>query len=244
MSTGAGQPATRPERVQEPEEPHRPPRWWKLFLLGLIGVFAGLAVYSLFTVSGGPGSAGGASASKTAARRTGGTPSAAASATPATTTPSSSPSASPISHALTVASIAAFGPDGTSDGDDPGNVPLINGGGQPWHSSWYTTPEFGDLQAGTGLLLDMGQQVTVSSVRLVLGSQAGADVQVRVGNTTALAGLSTAATATDVGGTVRLSASVPVSGRYVLVWFTALPPNGQGNYQVNVYGVTVNGLAV
>lgn len=244
MSIGAGGPATKPDPVQEPGESHRPPGWWKLFLLGLFGVFAVLAVYGLLTVSGGPGSAGGASASKTAspaAKRTGDTPSAAASATPATTTPSSSPSASPASHALTVASIVAFGPDGTSDGDDPGNVSRINGGGQPWHSSWYTTPEFGDLQAGTGLLLDMGQQVTVSSVRLALGSQPGADVQVRVGDTAALADLSTAATATDVGGTVRLSASVPVSGRYVLVWFTALPPNGQGKYQVNVYGATVDG---
>jgi len=141
-----------------------------------------------------------------------------------------------------VASIVAFGPDGTSDGDNPGAVSRINGtGAEPWSSSWYTTPEFGNLQVGTGLLLDMGSPVTVSSVQLVLGSQQGTDIQVRVGNTAALASLSTVATATDAGGTVRLSVATRASDRYVLIWFTALPPNGQGNYQVSVYSATVDG---
>jgi hypothetical protein len=243
---GTGRSATRPEPVQEPGEPQRPATWWKFFLLGLISVFVVLAVYGLLTMSGGPGSTHAASAAKAAspaARRTGGTPPpAAASATPAAPTPSSTPSASSsVSHALAVASIVAFGPDGASDGDNPGIAPRINGGGQPWYSSWYATPEFGDLQAGTGLLLDMGQRVTVSSVRLVLGSQLGADIQVRVGDSSALTDLSTVATATDVGGTVRLSASAGASGRYVLVWFTALPPNGQGKYQVSVYSATIDG---
>ena len=88
----------------------------------------------------------------------------------------------------------------------------------------------------------MGNPVTVSSVQLVLGSQQGADIQVRVGDTAALANLSTVATATDAGGTVRLSVATRASGRYVLIWFTALPPNGQGNYQVSVYSATVDGM--
>jgi hypothetical protein len=243
--------ATKSEPGQEPGDPQRPARWWKLALVGLVGVFATLAVYDLTSMSGGLGSAGAASASgrvsPAAATRTGGTsPSAPASAAPATSpaaTPATSPASSPASHSLSVASIAAFGPDGTSDGDNPAIVSRINGGGQPWYSSWYATPEFGDLQAGTGLLLDMGNQVTVSSVRLVLGSQQGADVQVLVGDATALGDMSIAATATNVGGTVRLSTPARASGRYVLIWFTALPPNGQGKYQVSVYGATVDGTA-
>jgi len=44
--------------------------------------------------------------------------------------------------------------------------------------------------------------------------------------------------------TVRLPVTSPVSGRYVLVWFTKLPPNGQpSQYQVDVYSVTVTGIA-
>ena len=88
----------------------------------------------------------------------------------------------------------------------------------------------------------MGKPVTVSSVRLVLGSQPGADIQVRVGNSATMSGLSDVAGASDAGGTVRLAVTPSSTGRYVLVWFTQLPPNGHyGQYQVDVYGITVNG---
>jgi hypothetical protein len=90
----------------------------------------------------------------------------------------------------------------------------------------------------------MGGAVKLSGLRLVLDRPLGADVQVRVGNSATLAGLATVASVTDVGGTVRLPVTSPVSGRYVLVWFTKLPPNGQQDqYQVGVYSMTVNGTA-
>ncbi len=87
----------------------------------------------------------------------------------------------------------------------------------------------------------MGETVTVSSLRLVLGAPVGADVQVRVGDTPELAELSVAAGATDVGGTVQLPVTTPASGRYVLIWFTQLPLESAGKYQVSVYGATVYG---
>ena len=246
MGTSAGHPPTRPDPVHEPGEPERPSTWWKLVLVGTVGVFVALAAYGLFSVSRGLGSTSVASvsrgASPTPAYRTEGTSPSASATTPAKT-PTASPASSPASRSLSVASIVAFGPDGTSDGDNPGIVSRINGSEeQPWSSSWYASPEFGNLQAGTGLLLDMSTPVTVSSVQLVLGSQQGADIQVRVGNTAALADLSTVATATDTGGSVRLSVATRASGRYVLIWFTALPPNGQGNYQVSVYSAMVDGM--
>ncbi|HEX4292055.1 MAG TPA: hypothetical protein VH021_24225 [Trebonia sp.] len=55
------------------------------------------------------------------------------------------------------------------------------------------------------------------------------------------AGLSPAASAYGVGGTVRLTATALARGRYVLIWFTRLPPNSQGEYQVDVYSVSVDG---
>ena len=108
--------------------------------------------------------------------------------------------------------------------------------------SWYTTPEFGNLQSGTGILLDMGKTVAVSRVRLVLGDSVGADIQLRIGGNATPSDLSTATSATDVGGTVKLQVTSPVSGRYVLVWFTRLPPDSQGTYQIDVYNATVYGI--
>jgi hypothetical protein len=174
------------------------------------------------------------------------TPGAAIPAAPALMHPVASPTpvASPAARSLTATAIEAFGPEGTSDGDhEDFAFRALDDGAMPWYSSWYLSPEFGNLKAGTGLLLDMGKSVKVSSVQLILGGQIGADVQVRVGNTAALSALATVATATDVGGTVRLPTASRASGRYVLVWFTALPPIGDGKYQIDVYDATVDGSA-
>lgn len=239
MSIGMEHSATEPK--SEPEKPRRRAGTkWKFTLLGLISVFVVLAAYDLVAVSGQVGSTSVAPRSSTVAA---GTPAAAASSAAPPATAVLTPTPAPRS--LPVASIATFGPEGLSDGDNQSIASRINGAGaQPWYSSWYATPEFGNLQAGTGLLLDMGDAVRVSDLRLVLGSPLGADIQVRVGNTTTPADLATVASATDVGGTVRLPATSPASGRYVLVWFTRLPPNGQpGEYQVDVYGVRVDGTA-
>jgi hypothetical protein len=241
VSTGMGHSATEPKLEPEPDKPQRAGRRWMFTLISLVGVFVVLAAYDLISVSGQAGSKGAAPrpSAAAAARTPAGAVSSAAPPATALLTPS------PAARSLPVASIAAFGPDGSSDGDNARVVSRINAaGGQPWYSSWYATPEFGNLQAGTGLLLDMGDAVRVSDLRLVLGSPLGADIQVRVGNTATPAGLATVASATDVGGSVRLPTTSPASGRYVLVWFTRLPSNGQpGEYQVDVYGVRVDGTA-
>lgn len=233
---------------EEPKQPGNPEKKWTVILGCLIGVFALLAAYDL--ISGGVGPSGGTSASGTTSpavpHSTAASPSA---ASPIAAAPTASqrdaspgPAASPSQRSLAVTAIAAFGPEGVSDGDHPGIASwAIDDGAQPWHSSWYLSPEFGDLQAGTGLLLDMGKSVTVSSVQLILGGQVGAAVQVRVGDIAALADLSIVAAVTDVGGTVRLPTAIQASGKYVLIWFTALPPIGQGKYQVSVYNATVDG---
>lgn len=241
MSIGMERSVTEPESDQE--RPSRGRRKWKFTLLGLIGVFVALAAYDLVSVSGQVGTTGSARASAApAAAHAPVADAAPASAAPpaiAVLTPSPAP------RPLRVASIAAFGPAGPTDGDNPSIVSRINeAGAQPWYSSWYASPEFGNLQSGTGLLLDMGGAVKLSGLRLVLGRPLGADVQVRVGNSATLAGLATVASVTDVGGTVWLPVTSPASGRYVLVWFTKLPPNGQpGQYQVDVYSVTITGTA-
>jgi len=148
-----------------------------------------------------------------------------------------------MAQALAAARVTAFGPAGTPDGDDPQNAARATSGNPatPWSSDWYATPDFGHLQAGTGLLLDMGRTVTISSVRLALGSARGADVQVRAGGTPLLADLHTVATSAGPGGIVELSLASPVHARYLLIWFTKLPPDNTGTYQASVYGITVRG---
>jgi cytoskeletal protein RodZ len=144
---------------------------------------------------------------------------------------------------LPVASATAFGPDGFADGDNPGNAKyaIARDAAQPWESQWYATPDFGMLKHGTGLLLDLGGKVTVTSVRLDLGQYGSTDLQIRVGNGTAPQDLKVAATASNVGGLVKLTLRHPAAARYVLLWFTQLPPDGAGHYQESVSNVVVSG---
>jgi len=177
----------------------------------------------------------------------GGQPTAAPSVTPSvqgstaqansTVTPSASPVAEQV---LTPASVAAFGPGG-GDGAPQAALAVSGNPATPWRTDWYTTPFFGSLYTGTGLLLDMGRTVTISSVRVSLGRTGGADLQLRAGSRPVLADLHTVATSAGAGGAVQLSLTSPVHARYLLIWFTKLPPDNAGTYQASVYAIRVRG---
>ena len=154
----------------------------------------------------------------------------------------SSPSPAPV-QALAPASVAAFGPAGLANGDDPRNAALALAGhpARPWISQWYATAQFGALKAGTGLLLDMGRPVTVSSVLVSLAGRSGADLELRAGSKPVPSWLPRVASATNAGGTVRLRPAAPVQARYVLIWFTKLPPDNAGTYRAGVYRIAVQG---
>ena len=144
---------------------------------------------------------------------------------------------------LTVSVAEAFGPDGTADGDNPGSAmdPVRSGSAQPWQTDWYTNAEFGQLEHGTGLLLDMGSAVTATTVRIDLGPFSGANLQLRAGDAPSLDSMHVKASASGAGGTVYLHLNSPVRARYLLVWFTMLPPNGDGQFQGSIYSVAVTG---
>jgi cytoskeletal protein RodZ len=203
----------------------------------------------------GNGSGGRPDAARTA-RATAGSSSAPSSPLPVSSpAPSPSRSATPSGalppgpaagrpHAMPPASAAAFAAGGgMGQGDDPQDARLAIDGlrGTAWHTDWYTTAHFGNLYPGTGLLVDMGRPVTVAAVRVTLGPAAGAHFQIRVGDQPALAGLPPAARSAGPGGVVRLTLASPVQGRYVLVWFTRLPPDPAGTFKAQIYGISVKG---
>jgi hypothetical protein len=211
---------------------------WTMTLAGLAVMFVVLAGYDL--ISGGALTGGPASPATSPKATSSARPTASASSSPAAS-PSSTAVATGPAVTLTIASATAFGPDGASDGDNPGMASRVLRGGGAWDSSWYATAEFGHMQSGTGILLDMGHAVTVNTIGLVLGAAAGADVQVRVSDTADLDSMSTAATMSNAHGTVHLPLNSPASARYVLIWFTKLPLKSPGKYEVILYKATVDG---
>lgn len=245
MSIGSGHgPAGQDERERNPER--RPGKPWILALAALILTFTVMACYDLISKSGdlGAGSATAAAGSTSSAAESAspGSATARSSGSASASRASSSPTVSHAPHPLSVTSVAAFGPEGTSDGDNPDVAARVLDVSTdlPWYSQWYATPDFGNLRSGTGLLLTLGKAASVRDIRLVLGSAPGADIQVRVGNSPA-PDLPVVADASDVAGTVLLTAAKSATGRYVLIWFTRLPPDGHGHYQVNVFNVGVDG---
>jgi len=168
------------------------------------------------------------------------TPTATPSATP---TPTPRPHVTPPVTLLPVAAAEAFGPGGLGDGDNPSGAGYViaSNPALPWSTNWYATAKFGMLKSGTGLLLRLAHQATITSVRIDLTGYRGANLQLKVADGTAPQDFTVVAAAGNTGGTVRLTLRHPASARYLLIWFTQLPPNGAGQYQESVYHVLVNG---
>jgi hypothetical protein len=118
-----------------------------------------------------------------------------------------------------------------------------------WDSQWYKTAEFGGLKAGAGLLLDMGKSVTFRSVVVTFGPIPGADVKLLVGNSATrtaanLASMTTVATANDVSGPMTFHINASGAGRFLVIWFTKLPPKPGGGhwFMAAVHNVVVRGI--
>jgi hypothetical protein len=116
-----------------------------------------------------------------------------------------------------------------------------------WRSQYYLgSAVFGGLKAGCGLILDLGRPTRLRSVSVTFGPEPGATVAIKVGDDnalapTALAAFRTVATARDVGGSHIFRSARPARGRYVLIWFTKLPPAGPGKFQAAIYSIVVRG---
>ena len=161
----------------------------------------------------------------------------------ASPTRTATPPAAPPAAPLAIANAAAFGPAGTSQGDNPQDVSLAIDGNAAtsWHSSWYATPQLGGLQSGTGLLLSLRTAATITSATIVLGSMPGGTVELRAGDTPTLADLPVVATSANPGGTLTVRPTAPVKARYALIWFIKLPPDGAGTYQARIYDIRLMG---
>jgi cytoskeletal protein RodZ len=236
-----------PPRAPRSPRQRRPRRRWLvpavyLFWLAAIGFVA----IQLTSGTGGsqPPVAGSSShpAARTPAATHGPQSSSGSASASSPASPSHAPTVIPLTR-LKPVSAAAFGPNGTSDGDNQQNASLALSGdpATPWHTSWYTTAHFGNLQDGTGLLLDLGRTVTATSVTIRLGSRHGANLQVRAG--TSPASLHWVASAAGVGGPVQLTLASHPHIRYLLVWFTRLPLDAAGTYQAYISDVTVTAYA-
>jgi len=164
------------------------------------------------------------------------------------------PSASAPAHpAATITPESARGFDALNPADSgdensyqAGNV--LDGNPEGWSTQYYDSAHFGNLKAGTGFILNLGQQARVSSVTVTFGAASGAIAELRVGNSDVrsaanLESMTPVAGPSHVAGSYTFTIKHPVSGRYLVIWFTKLPPlAGQpGKFEAQIFKVVITG---
>jgi hypothetical protein len=163
----------------------------------------------------------------------------------ATPTQRPTPSA-PKLTVLKPAGAAAIGPNG---GDNGARAPLAidNNPASGWTTDSYQgSAHFGNLYGATGLVVNMGKPVKISSVTVTFGPVPGAHARIEVGNNNtgaAPTGATTLGHTNNATGTVAFTASSSVTGQFVFIWFTKLAPQqgSAGHFQAEVYNVVVKG---
>jgi hypothetical protein len=144
--------------------------------------------------------------------------------------PGKSSSGSPSASAAADTVLTPVGASASDNGSQAGLAIDLNPA-TAWHTDFYdNSPFLGGLETGTGLLLDMGKPVSLRSVQVTFGPTAGATVAIEIGNSGSVsqAGLDSSTQVAKEknvgGGTQTFRASSAARGRYVLIWFTKLPP--------------------
>jgi hypothetical protein len=124
-----------------------------------------------------------------------------------------------------------------------------------WETGWYKGANFGNLKPGMGVLINLGQQRSVSDVR-VEASLPGASMEIRVG--TSDPGATSAGddkivktyTRLNDGGPEKMDGTNKIfpgfdpdtKYQYILVWVSSLPKDPEdGKYRITVSNVEVYG---
>jgi hypothetical protein len=173
--------------------------------------------------------------------------------TPLGTTPDSSPSSNRSPGASSGATPAPlpgvtardFDPQGSDHAENPGEVGLAvdKSPTTAWTTLRYDQ-QFGPggLKTGVGLVLDLGDDHTVSKVQLTtVGSPTTVSIYVTDTNPADLHGLKVAGSSTITGTQGAVTLTRPAQGRYVVVWLTRIPAV-PGGFRGGIADVVVDGV--
>lgn len=116
-----------------------------------------------------------------------------------------------------------------------------------WRTEKYNSPDFGNLKAGVGLILDLGQVRQVAKVTVALVGQ-GSNIDVLVPKNRSASTAPTdgfnrwevVGTSTNAGASVVVDLTATVETRYVLVVLRTLPSLSATSFQGGICQVTVS----
>ncbi len=167
--------------------------------------------------------------------------------TPASPGASTSPSSS--GQVLKIADAGDFDPLG--DGGEHPNLisdAYDKNPGTAWTTMQYrSSPYLGNIKSGVGMWIDLGAAMQVASIRLDLVG-VGTDLEIRVPTEAlsasppaAISDWRTVTKAVGLGSTADITLDQPVEARFILIWFTKLPPDGTGAYRGGIQEIVARG---
>jgi hypothetical protein len=99
-------------------------------------------------------------------------------------------------------------------------------------------------------MIDMGKPVKFSTVTVTFSAEQGAHVKLLVGDSNDrseqnLNSMTTVASADNPTGTYTFRIQRQATGRYLVIWFTRLPPRpgSTGKYEAQVFNVAIRGTS-
>jgi eukaryotic-like serine/threonine-protein kinase len=190
----------------------------------------------------------------------GGSPSSPQGATVGTAAPGRTPSAGGGEAALiSIAgdAVRVVAPQNDRDNEETVGRAVDGDANTTWRTNHYVgSGNFGNLKPGLGILIDLGKETAVSAVEIQMKSP-GATVVLKGSNTpveisrTSRTGDAAAVEwpnigepKTDVTTRVILSGQPDQKVRYLLVWFTKIPPSpadGADRFRLEVLDISVRG---
>lgn len=134
-------------------------------------------------------------------------------------------------------------PEGDPPSENPEDAHLAVDGDPDtgWSTQTYDQ-NFGPagLKSGVGLIVDLGSEQSVTEIALSLNGPTRLSVYLTDTPPTSVDGLQPVA-----GDTVRSSSPLmldePTVGRYLTIWLTSLPPNGDGRFRCEIDEIEVRG---
>jgi hypothetical protein len=179
-----------------------------------------------------------------------------AEATPSASAPAgeATPAAATVRN-IKVQNIKVVDPDSVPRDELDGAKKMIDGDNDKgWETDRYPNATYGNLKSGMGVWLDLGSPHTVKSVQAVLSGR-GATAKLLAGTNTYPSTSSgdksmVSHYKTEIGvlkehdGTTMTFNGFDADQkyRYLLLWFTELPPNGDdGGFKLGVQEITVQG---
>jgi hypothetical protein len=148
-------------------------------------------------------------------------------------------SAAPI-EPLAILKVQAYDPLGDGMEHDELTGKVYDGNPDTgWYTESYSSPNFGGIKEGVGLVVDLGPNKKPRKVELTIPNDSG--LQVYVGPDPTLDGATMIGEKDPAKGKVTFDVPEDVTGPYVIIWYTKAYPDGKGGIRGTLNEVVVYG---